>query len=355
MKIFLYLSSIILLLLTGCTISSNTTSPTPFLKPIDESSTTLTITPVSTLQPTSTTRPTMSPQKEALSPGKVEEHPATTTNPYFFYTYFPKSALYKTDITVAVYPHGSSKGPSEDYEDFKETAKNSILMLKPFAEEYGLPFLVVAVPRSKQIEAQTLHPATFTTTNEMYRRPDLKLIDAVWNQYIPQLREADYSVNEKVLMLGFSSPGQFTHRFIMFHPELVIAAWEGSEASAPLPTSMLNGTPCDYPLGVKNFEELTGTPFDLEAYKKIPQFITVGDQDLKPNNDPINQWVFPGWHTDFIKSNFGNNTPERNRFYYEYLVSIGADAEFKMYEGIGHEITDQMFHDVFEFLLSHME
>ena len=348
MKNIALFSLVMLFVISGCNPVLNQAEPT--LTPIPTITNTPTLTPTATRTPL----PTISPLVEQLTPGQVVMHPFTENNPYVFYSYFPRSAVREKNIVVGVWPHGGNMF-NNDYEYHKDQAKNTISWLKDYSEKYKIPLVVVAIPRVEQLYVHTIHPGTFSTTNEMLSRPDLKLIDAVWNQYIPSIKEAGFVTNDKVLMMGMSSPGIFTHRFAILHPELIQAAWECAEAAAPLPASEMNGTPLDYPLGIRNLETLTGKAFDLETYLKIPQMICVGENDNKENNDPTNSEIFPGWHWQYIKTNFGKTNPERVKFFYDYLVSIGTPAEFRLYKGIGHEITDEMMNDAFQFLVSHSQ
>lgn len=287
--------------------------------------------------------------EELLKPGQVVEHPPTDDSPYAFYSYFPRSATTMEQIWLCVYPHAN--GAEAEYSVHKTRAANHVGWLSDYAEQYGIPVVVVAIPTAEDLYVHSLHPGTFTTTDEMIRRPDLKLIDAVWNQYIPLMQTAGLSVSDRVLMLGFSSVGTFAHRFTMLHPDRVGAVWLGGESPAPLPAAELYGHPLDYPLGIRNLEALTGKPFDLETYKTIPHFVCVGENDVEPENDSTTGTdIFTEEQRLFIRSHFGPTNPERTRFFYEYLVSVGVPAEFQLYEGIGHQPTSQMMDDAFSFL-----
>jgi len=154
-------------------------------------------------------------------------------------------------------------------------------------------------------------------------------------------------------MMGFSNSGMFAHRFTMIHPERVKAVWLGGEAAAPLPAEELYGTPLDYPLGMRNIEDLAGKTFDFETYIKIPHFVIVGENDTVSINDTANPEIFKDEGALFIREYFGPTNPERIKFFYEFLVSVGVPAEFKMYEGIGHELPDYLFEDAFDFFIMH--
>jgi hypothetical protein len=279
------------------------------------------------------------------------EHPSTDDNPYVFYSYFPRSAAENQEVVVGVWPHGGGFS-SEDYSVHKGLAANVVARLASYSEYYQIPIIVVAIPRVESLYVHSLHLGTFTTREKMLNRPDLKLINAVWNQYIPSLREAGFNVDERVLMMGFSSAGMFAHRFTMLHPDKVKAVWLGSHGPAPLPATELDGQTLNYPLGMNNIQKLTGGPFDFKAYSKIPHFICVGENDVNPQNDTTTYTdVFTEEQGQFIRSHFGSSNPERIRFFYEYLASMGVPAQFLLYEGIGHTITDQILHDAFNFLM----
>ena len=50
-----------------------------------------------------------------------------------------------------------------------------------------------------------------------------------------------------------------------------------------------------------------------------------------------------------IRANFGSTNPERIRLLYDYLVSVSVPAAFRLYEGIGHQITFPILYDAFDF------
>lgn len=336
--------------LTHTPVPSNTATPVP--------TNTLIPTATSSPEPTNTPRPTITPTPtvsplvmEFLQPGQVVRHPPTETNPYSFYTYFPRSAIRKKEIVVGVWPHGNGM-PSEDYSVHESRSESTIGWLSDYSEVYQIPLVVMAMPRSHLLYVHVLPLGTFTTGEEMLSRPDLKLVDAVWNQYLPRIRETGLVVGERVFMLGFSSPGFFTHRFAMLHPEKVQAAWLCGDAAAPLPANELDGIALNYPLGVNNLEALTGDAFDFESYREIPHFVCVGEHDDNPMYDPSGTEDFLSWQSQFIRSRFGETNPERTQFFYEYLASVGVPAEIKVYEGLGHELQPEMLQDAFCFLMA---
>jgi len=305
------------------------------------------------LPPTKSPTPTFSTKIiEFLEPGKIVRHEPTENNPYVFFTYFPKSAVNNEDLIISVWPHGGASS-NEDYNYHINQSEKTISGFQEYSEKFKIPILIMAIPRVERLYVHTLNPGTFTTHEEMLSRPDLKLIDAVWNQYLPSIREAGFSVSERVFMMGFSSPGMFTHRFAMIHPELIKAIWICGEAAAPLPVEEFEGTLLNYPLGVRKLEELSGKPFDFDEYKKIPQYICVGENDTKKNNDTTSfSDIFASNQRKYIRSRFGDTNPERIRFYAEFVESLGVPVIFKLYKGLGHKRTPQMMNDAFNFFQS---
>ncbi len=292
---------------------------------------------------------TSSPPPELRS-GQVVRHSATNGNPYAFYTYFPRRAEARDNVSLCVWPHGGGAS-STDYSYHEAMASNQINRLSEFSDRYRVPILVAAIPRVNEIYVHSLHPDTFTTTDDFLYRPDLKLIDAVWNQYIPFLEDFGCRVSHKVLMMGYSSPGMFTHRFAMFHPDLVKAVWLGGEAPAPVCAGEMHGTKLEYPVGTYNWESLVGEPFQHNTYIGIPHLVTVGGNDTNANNDTTTYTdIFTESQRLFIRSHFGDTNPERIKFYADHLSATNVPTTFRQYDGVGHNLTDEMLEDAFKFL-----
>lgn len=91
-------------------------------------------------------------------------------------------------------------------------------------------------------------------------------------------------VGDQVILNGYSSGGVFAQRFALLHPELVKSACIGGAiGSMPLPISEYQGRKIGYPLGIADYEELTGKTFDIESYKKIKfhYYVTEGENERK--------------------------------------------------------------------------
>lgn len=91
-------------------------------------------------------------------------------------------------------------------------------------------------------------------------------------------------VGEQVILNGYSSSGVFAQRFALLHPELVKAACIGGAiGSMPLPITEYKGKEIGYPLGIADYERLTGKKFDIESYKKINfhYYVAEGENERK--------------------------------------------------------------------------
>lgn len=99
------------------------------------------------------------------------------------------------------------------------------------------------------------------------------------------LSKLGYDVNNKIIMTGFSASSKFALRFALLYPQLVNTVIAGGMSAIPcLPIKKLNGEILNYPLGVNDYQELMQKPFNEEEYRKINQYLFMGDLD---ENDPV--------------------------------------------------------------------
>ena len=99
-----------------------------------------------------------------------------------------------------------------------------------------------------------------------------------------------------------------------------------------------------------DFQSLARRPFDLEAYRAIPQFIYIGDRDTR--NSQVYDWFL--WPdaavVERLDAAFGDTDPRRLAGQAAYLQRQGYDATFRLYPGAGHDYTRAMIGDLFAFL-----
>jgi len=288
--------------------------------------------------------------KISASPEKGFEWP--------YYLSIPKTLSRNT--TLLVEPNNT--GRSSDDLNYHDTAALTLIKWRSdFAVRLGVPLLVPTFPRPL---TPTIPGGIYThaldrtslTTEEMYSGKSIKRIDL---QLIAMIRDAQelltsrgFSMDKKIFMMGFSASGAFTSRFTMIHPEIIRAAAPGSPGGWPLaPVSeWWNGTTLRYPVGIADIESLTGKPFDLADFKKVPQYIYVGDKDT---NDALDTRNFPQNEINVICTNLNCNAlpllVERWPVSKEMYESVGINNRFVIYPNVAHTITTQMFEDILQF------
>lgn len=113
-------------------------------------------------------------------------------------------------------------------------------------------------------------------TGENGSRIDEAILEDV--KLAKQIVESNYNgvqLDDKVFLSGYSSCGVFASRFALIHPDKVSGACiGGAYDSIPVPDDKL-----DYPLGIRNYKELFGSEFDMDAYKQIAFTYYVGQQE----------------------------------------------------------------------------
>ena len=122
---------------------------------------------------------------------------------------------------------------------------------------------------------------------DKYRRIDLQLIAMIDDAREKLLKENNQNINEKVIMVGFSSSSLFAARFTFLHPARVsVAIGGGIGGLLPVPAEKINGIDAIYPIGTYDFEKITGKKFDLEEYKNCLLYTSPSPRDLSTSRMP---------------------------------------------------------------------
>ncbi|MHA1556329.1 MAG: hypothetical protein ACTSPM_05270 [Candidatus Heimdallarchaeota archaeon] len=140
----------------------------------------------------------------------------------------------------------------------------------------------------------------------------------------------------------------WANRYTLLHPERVKAAAMGQAGGwLAMPISEYNSLTLNWPMGINDFESLTGTAYSKEnILKEVPQFIFIGDQDNSATfqNEP--------WPTYSEIQIWGMSDPERLENQGNYLIDAGYNVIFTLYPGIAHDYTTTMKNDIAEFFNS---
>ena len=237
----------------------------------------------------------------------------------------------------------------------KETSSKAIGAFIACTE--NLPLLVPVFPRPEtqwQIYTHLLDRDAMLLTEGPMQRLDLQLI-AMVEDAKEKLADAGLMVDQRILLTGFSASGTFVNRFTALHPGLVQAAASGGvNGMLMLPVGTLADSLMPYPLGVADFETITGQPFDLASWRKVPQFIYMGSND---ENDAV---CFDDGYSErerkLIFTLLGERMqPDRWEKCQAMYLAAGAAVTFRTYEGIGHRTNSSINAEIAAFFRASME
>lgn len=267
----------------------------------------------------------------------------STTDGYNWWSYVPMS-LQKNDRAYILLE--MSHPQIEDYVALTAAAKNNVIDWHSYAEENKYIIVTAVVPRNftngyypQGINWKSLN----SSTPEFYYRPDLKVNNIIF-ELIGNLTDAGYTPCNKILVAGFSAGGMWSNRYTLLHPERVLAAAMGQAGGwLAIPLTEHNSSILNWPMGLNNFYNLTGTVYNKhELLKEVPQFIYIGDQDTGST-------YFSGYPSPQNVSIWGDTDPERLETQSTYLDNNDYTVQFKLYEGIAHSYTIEMKNDLLEF------
>jgi hypothetical protein len=135
------------------------------------------------------------------------------------------------------------------------------------------------------------------------------------------------------------------------HPEQVKAAAIGSTGWLTVPVSVWGNADLRYPVGISDLEMLTGQPFNLQYFRFVPQYSFIGDQDTNDAVDFSDTYDEPD--RLLIYELFGDPQYiwERRLAAHRVFESVQSNTAFKIYPGVGHVLTSDMFADVKNFFI----
>lgn len=222
--------------------------------------------------------------------------------------------------------------------------------------ELKLPLLVPVFPRPESQPLIYTHALDRDVMLESL--PELKRLDLQLLEMIEDARNIlismDIQVDTKIFMNGFSASASFTNRFSLIHPEKIKAlAIGGFNGKLMIPQNEINGIKIDYPIGVKDFNELFGKSFDINTYRQIPQFIYMGKLD---ENDAIQfDDAYNENERKIINDNIGSHVQDRYLACQKIYQENNINAIFKTYENVGHWTTSDVNLEVIKFFLKQMQ
>lgn len=235
--------------------------------------------------------------------------------------------------------------------------------------ELGTPCLVPVFPRPRTIEGapregwfyytHALDRQSLGLEVEEYERIDRQLI-AMIDHARSLLSKTGRRVEPEVLMFGFSASGNYANRFAFLHPGRVQAIAAGGLNGMPLlPLDRMAGRKLYYPVGIYDVEELTGDTVDLEAVRRTPQYLFMGELDANdtlPYDDAFDdrerriiEEVFATVPVREPSEEKASILLERFELSSELYRRMEIPARFEVYEGIGHTLNGDVVADIIEF------
>ncbi len=297
--------------------------------------------------------------------------------------YVPEQVKYNK---LLVAPNNSGFA-SDNYELHIEKARSLAKFKSELADKIGVPLLVPIFPRSiktDNIYTHALDRNSIYTEIESIKRIDNQLICIIKDSK-GLLASKGIKIEDKILMSGFSASGDFVDRFVFLHPELVEAASIGGSDTI-IPLESLRGQKIPYPIGIYDYEKITGEKIDLRSVSSVHKLIYKGSEDgggwqtIEENGkevryewkDYYNKFIFPMLKEksklcdDFSVDGIGLSEAELDMIKFKALdgkilieqfkevseiyseLSI-TRTEFKIYDGIEHTINDEIKRDEVEF------
>lgn len=277
---------------------------------------------------------------------------------YAYYLYIPASIkdnkTRKAPYTIFVAPNNTGK-LDDDLTVHEADVVRRMKTSGAVAAALNVAVLMPVFPRPKtdwQIYTHALDRDSMMTEKREYRRLDLQLV-AMIDDAIATAKKDGIKFDKKVLINGFSASGMFTNRFTFLHPDRVKAAAIGSPGGWPIaPVEKYEEKPLRYPIGIGDFTTVTGRKLDLNALKKVPLFIFIGDKD---ENDSV---PFGDSYDDvdreLIMPLLGKKPIDRWPIAEKLYKQAGLNAEFRAYKGVEHTVTLEMRDDIRAFLKKHV-
>lgn len=288
-----------------------------------------------------------------MPPTLVDPNPEAGFH-YPYFLYIPEDA---GRTAILVEPTCSAQ-PSDNFQNHVEQAEHRVTQTtgRAVADNLSVPFVHPVFPRpvSDPVDwthyIHSLDVETLKIADPPLKRVDLQLLSMV-DHARKRLAERGYPTREEFLLNGFSASGTFANRFAALHPGRVLSVTAGGlNGMVVLPVTHTEDLPIDlgsdfvshlgelpYPVGVGNLGTLTGSPFDLDAFRSVPQFLYMGSDD---DNDALlypDAWTDPAVRAAAILT-YGEDIHAtrfpRCRTIYEEL---GIPAVFRVYPDVGHQ------------------
>ena len=292
----------------------------------------------------------------------------------FHFPYLLKTSKKTVDANYIVV-ESNNTGSNNSIKGMTSKAKKSLswVLGSSISKKLNYPMLMPVFPFGTSALMQNkyyfpqLDSDVLKIDKDKYRRIDLQLIAMIDDAREKLLKENNQNINEKVIMVGFSSSSLFSARFTFLHPDRVsVAIGGGIGGLLPVPTDKINGIDAIYPIGKYDFEKITGKKFDLEEFKKTPQFYYQGTKD---KSNPFRRGAedLTDEEYEIVKKLFVDGLPFEDKPVslkvstvmwnnsQKYINQIVDNVKFESPKGLGHEITPKMIRKSTKFIKENLK
>ena len=287
----------------------------------------------------------------------------------FHFPYLLKTSKKTVDANYIVVESNNTGGHNKSIKGMTSKAKKSLgwVLGSSISKKLNYPMLMPVFPfATKEIEKvltnknkykyyfHQLDSDVLKINIDKYKRIDLQLIAMIDDARERLLKENNQKINEKVIMVGFSSSSLFSARFTFLHPDRVsVAIGGGIGGLLPVPADKINGIDAIYPIGTYDFEKITGKKFDLEEFKKTPQFYYQGTKD---KSNPFRRGAedLTDEEYEIVKKLFVDGLPFEDKPVslkvstamwnnsQKYINQIVDNVKFESPNNLDHNITPEM-------------
>jgi len=276
---------------------------------------------------------------------------------YPYYLYVPPEVRNEPDKkaiqTILVVPNNTGK-VDDDLAVHEADVKKRMSTSNAVASFLKVAVLMPVFPRPQsdwQTYTQALDRDSMLTTKIELRRLDLQLV-AMIDDARAKLKLDGINFDKRVFINGFSASGMFTNRFTFLHPDRVKAAAIGSPGGWPIaPVEKYRNKTLRYPIGVADLKTVAGKKLDLEALRKVPLFVFLGDKDTN-DSVPFGD-SYDDVDRELINPLLGATPVSRWNISEQLYKDAGLNAEFKLYPDVPHTVTPLMRDDIRAFFMKH--
>lgn len=282
---------------------------------------------------------------------KIDANPKLGFN-FSYYIFIPKGVNVESINYLLVETNNTGSNDSiSHHEKEAELGASKNSLGNSIARKLKVPFLFPALPRPAKewkLYTHAFDRDSALSDDPKMKRLDLQLIEMIKDAK-EQLLKLNIKTQEKILMNGFSASGTFANRFTLIHPEIVAGVACGGINAVPiLPIKTIGKGSLIYPLGLFDFEKIFNKKVALEAYKKVPQFLYMGEND--DNDAALFDDAYSKKEQSIIFKFIGRKMmPNRWELSQNIYLKNNVNAEFKTYKNIGHETNKLVFDDLINF------